>query len=60
VPPLIRILGQFAQDRHWKNSQKRYPEKVLARSGHHAAEFRLANAKIRRLSQINLREAFFN
>ena len=33
-PRIVRIRGQFAQNRHWENPEKRSPEKILARQGY--------------------------
>src|ERR1700745_1588325 len=51
VSAFLRIRHEFAQDRHWKNSQKRPSQEILAGEGDDSPGF--CPAEARRLSQLD-------
>src|ERR1700720_1990601 len=52
VSAFFRIRRKFAQDRHWKNSQERPSQEILAGPGYDSPGFWRAQA--RRLSRLDL------
>src|SRR4029077_3903197 len=51
VSAFLRIRHKFAQDRHWKNSQERPSQEILAGPGYDSPGFWRAEA--RRLSRLD-------
>src|SRR5260370_22978668 len=50
VSAFLRIRRKFAQDRHWKNSQERHSQEILAGQGYDSPGF--CRAEARRLSRL--------
>src|SRR6202171_4162660 len=51
VSAFLRIRRKFAQDRHWKNSQERPSQEILAGQGYDSPGF--CRAEARRLSRLD-------
>src|SRR5258706_3128742 len=52
VSAFLRIRRKFAQDRHWKNSQERPSQEILAGPGYHSPGF--CRPEARRLNRLAL------
>src|SRR5258708_8535898 len=58
VSAFLRIRRKFAQDRHWKNSQERPSQEILAGQGYDSPGF--CRAEARRLSRLDSQKVASN